>query len=139
MKVVCHNLKLMEKRSKNVQFEGKWEGANKQVEVKLSLIVFEDCGSKIVYCPALDVYGYGSTEEEALDSFKICLGEFLKYTINKGTLHSEMVKMGWTIKKKKFTPPLFSKLLKANETFSNIFNNHDFKKIDQNINIPAFA
>ena len=129
----------MDRASKNVHFEGKWEGANKQVEVKLSLIIFEDSGSQVVYCPALDVYGYGVTEKEALDSFKVCLGEFLKYTLNKGTLHSEMAKMGWTIRKKKFTPPLFSKLLKINEDFSDIFNNHNFNKIDQNINIPILA
>ena len=92
----------MDRASKNVHFEGKWEGANKQVEVKLSLIIFEDSGSQVVYCPALDVYGYGVTEKEALDSFKVCLGEFLKYTLN-------------------------------------IFNNHNFKKIDQNINIPILA
>ena len=46
----------MDRASKNVHFEGKWEGANKQVEVKLSLIIFEDSGSQVVYCPALDVY-----------------------------------------------------------------------------------
>ena len=43
------------------------------------VVRFEDSGCKIVYCPSLDVAGYGRTDEEAEESFRITLEETLKY------------------------------------------------------------
>lgn len=43
------------------------------------VVRFEDSGCKIVYRPSLDVAGYGKTDEEAEESFRITLEETLKY------------------------------------------------------------
>lgn len=125
---------------KRGEFTGTWKDDKHKVDVKIPLILFEDSGSQIVYCPALDVSGYGEDEHKALESFEICLGEFFKYTINKNTLRAELQRMGWNIKKSKtkpMTPPSMSKLLEENDNFSNIFNNFPFRKIDQTITLPA--
>lgn len=121
--------------------KGKWRSGNKELNVKLPLIAFNDSGSEIVYCPALDVSGYGDNETEAMDSFLVSLGEFFLYTTNKGTLLEVLHDMGWHIRSKHKTmyPPEMSRLLSDNDNFSRIFNSHPFRKFDREIAIPAQA
>lgn len=119
---------------------GTWKSDNKAIKFNLPLIIFEEDGSQIVYCPALDVSGYGDNEAEAIDSFQVCLGEFLLYTVRKKTFHSELERLGWTLKKsshKPMVPPDMVRLLEHNDNFSRIFNNFPFRKIDSPIELPA--
>jgi hypothetical protein len=118
-------------------FSGTW-GDNKQsIDMLLSLISFEEDGAKIVYCPALDISGYGDSEQDANDSFAISLEEFFSYTTHKGTFNDELRRLGWKIRgKKPMVPPDMTKLLSDNENFSRIFNNHPFYKFDKEIAIP---
>ncbi len=120
-------------------FKGNWKQGNKSVSMKVPMISFEEDGSYVVYCPALDISGYGSDEDEAFESFKMSLGEYFSYTINKGTFHKDLRRMGWTVKSKykKMRPPTLQKILSDNDNFSRIFNDHTFKKFDQDIEIPA--
>ena len=125
---------------KQGSIRGEWTSGRKHIDVNLSLIVFEEDNSKIVYCPALDVSGYGPSEDEAMSSFAVMLGEFFTYTLNKKTFDKELIRMGWKIrnsKVKKMTPPSMSELLDSNDNFSRIFNNHSFRKIDKNVEIPV--
>jgi hypothetical protein len=118
---------------------GQWVSGKNAIKVNLPLIQFEEDGSQIVYCPALDVSGYGNTEAEAMTSFSISLGEFFHYTTNKKTLASELKLMGWVIKKSKnkpMTPPPMSDLLESNDNFSRIFNSHPFRKFDKAFDLP---
>lgn len=115
-------------------------GANNTIIVDLAVVMFEDHETQVVYCPALDVYGYGMTDQEAVDSFEINLQEFFAYTINKNTLYKLLEGMGWKIKRglrQKFTPPQLSQLLSKNQVFSEIFDTHNFRKVDRRITIPA--
>jgi hypothetical protein len=120
-------------------FAGSWISGVEKVDVKLSLIAFVEDNAHIIYCPALDLSGYGTDEKEAMESFQVVLGEFLLYTTNKKTFFDALRKMGWQIKSKSkpFIPPSLSKLLDENENFSRIFNDHSFKKFDRKISIPA--
>lgn len=49
----------------------------------------------IIYSPALDLSGYGNTINEAKESFKIALEEFIRYTLNENTFNDVMKKLGW--------------------------------------------
>jgi hypothetical protein len=120
--------------------KGTWSSGDREIDVHLSFIIFNQEGIMVVYCPALDVSGYGKSEEEAFKSFEISLGEFLLYTNNKETFTSELQRMGWTIKKSKYKPmipPPMSKLLEDNDNFSKIFNTYPFRKIDHTVSLPA--
>jgi len=111
----------------------------KKVEYRLALICFEDEKKYIVYCPALDLSGYGLTETEAEKSFNTTLSEYFKYTLNKGTLAEDLKKLGWTIKKglnKKPIPPTMETLLSRNEDFNRIFNTYDFSKRSAVVEMP---
>lgn len=127
---------------KPTAFSGKWTSGKSLIEVNLPVIMFEEDGTQIVYCPALDLSGYGTSDPEALNSFQIALGEFFLYTTNKKTLQQTLQEMGWIIKKSKvkpIIPPSLSSLLETNDNFQRIFDNYPFRKVDQSFNIPALA
>lgn len=114
--------------------------SGKRVNVRLDIIRFEDSGYQIVYCPALDLSGYGKTDGEAAESFKITLEEFFRYTINKNTLRKELTRLGWVVKdnpRKKMTPPDMSVLLSSNRQFRSIFNKRAFVKSAETFALPA--
>ncbi len=123
-----------------VRYSGTMNEAHHEVHVDLPVILFEEDGSQIAYCPALDISGYGNNEDEAKRSFEISLSEFFRYLINKKTVEKEFKRLGWKIKKdnvKKMIPPSMSELLSNNENFSRIFNNFPFRKIDERIALPV--
>lgn len=122
------------------KFTGVLADENVKVRVNVAVISFTDEGSKVFYCPALDLSGYGDNEAEARESFQTVLSEFFKYTINKNTLIKELRRLGWKVRKSKIKPmipPNMSDLLRDNENFSNIFNKHDFNKFSTSIEMPA--
>lgn len=122
-------------------YKGNWQSGKHAINMSLPIILFEEEDTKIMYCPALEVYGYGDNQKEAEESFEISLSEYFGYTLNKKTFFEEMKRLGWQVKSKhkKITPPQMTDLLKNNENFNNIFNNYNFTKIDKNLSIPAFA
>lgn len=122
------------------EFKGTWISAEHEVEICLPFIIFKENEIDVVYCPALDLSGYGNNEEEAFNSFKIALSEFILYTLHKKTFIQELQRMGWKIKKSKtkpMTPPSMSHLLEENDNFNRIFNSYPFRKIDRPIALPA--
>jgi hypothetical protein len=127
---------------KQGEIKGTYLTDKNSIKTNLAVIIFEEDNNKIMYCPALDVSGYGETEKKALESFNISLGEFFTYTLNKGTFRSVLTSLGWVLKKSKkkpMHPPEMSELLRTNDNFSRIFNTFDFKKASRSINIPACA
>ncbi len=50
-----------------------------EIETDLDLITFKQGDVFIVYSPALELSGYGTTLDEAEKSFKIVLSEFFQY------------------------------------------------------------
>jgi hypothetical protein len=127
--------------SKGGTISGHWVSGRNNIECNLPLIVFQEDINFITYCPALDLSGYGLTEDDANRSFEQTLSEYFRYTVNKKTLARDLEKLGWTIKKsinKRPIPPTMSELLDTNEDFNRIFNTYDFSKRSKTINIPAF-
>jgi hypothetical protein len=121
---------------------GQWVSSKNRIKCNLPLIIFEDDNNVITYCPALDLSGYGSTEEEAKKSFEVTLSEYFRYTVNKKTLAEDLRKNGWIIRKnlkKEPVPPTLALLLERNEDFSRIFNTYEFQKINTTINIPSLV
>lgn len=116
------------------------ENKNTRINVKLSVVMFKENNIHISYCPAVNVYGYGESEDEALKSFEVALSEFFRYTINKKTLGSELEALGWKVKgNNKISPPNMSALLSQNREFQTIFNTKPFSKFDKGFNIPLPA
>ena len=124
---------------KRITLDGDIKSPNHQMKVHLSMIAFEEDNAHIIYCPALDLSGYGSDEKEAMKSFTHCFGEFISYTQHKKTFHSELVRLGWKVNEKKCTAPPMSELLSNNENFSRIFDKHSFRKFDKSVEMPILC
>ncbi|NLD45754.1 MAG: hypothetical protein GX660_00950 [Clostridiaceae bacterium] len=126
---------------KRMRFTGNWTDGKKEIIVNLPMILFVEDNSTIIYCPALEISGYGKEEDEAKISFETSLVEFFRYTMNKGTFSSEMERLGWKIrsKGKPYTPPSLQQLLDSNDNFSRIFNTFSFRKFDSPVTLPAVA
>ena len=122
--------------------EGGFSNEKGSINVKLAVIAFKEDNASIIYCPALDLSGSGNNETQAKESFATVVTEYLNYTTHKGTLWTDLKKLGWAIqkgKKKPATPPPMSELLERNEEFSRIFDNFPYKKYDAGVSLPAYA
>jgi hypothetical protein len=75
--------------------KAKFNSRRGSVEANLPVLFFEDNGVSIVHCPALDLSGYGKTEDEARSSFELVLEEFFDYTLKKSSLLRVLRKLGW--------------------------------------------
>ncbi len=110
--------------------------------VQLPVVLFKEENVFIVYCPALDLSASGKTDSQAKSNFSQVVDMYMEYTMNKGTLHTDLKKLGWTINKKKkqvASPPTMSELLEKNEEFTRIFDNFSYEKFDTGVSLPANA
>lgn len=128
----------------NLKFSGQFSNKKDSIVlVTVNLVQFKDTGNYVIYAPALEIYGYGKTVQEAKDSFVTCLEEFVDYTISKGTVTSELKRLGWKIKGRKnnrtFKTPDFSELLTKNERLIDIINDREVRtfKADIPMAMPA--
>lgn len=122
--------------------DGKFSNEKGSVTVTVPVIAFKEDNAQIIYCPALDLSGSGNTESQARESFATVVAGYLNYTTHKGTLWTDLKKLGWTIKKSKkkpASPPPMPELLENNEEFSRIFDNYPYKKFDTGVSLPAYA
>jgi predicted RNase H-like HicB family nuclease len=120
-------------------FRGKFINKSTQsVEVRMDLIEYEENNIYFVYSPALDLIGYGTTQQEARESWQTVLEEYFTYTLNKKTLVKDLESRGWTVKhnKKQFTPPTFSWMVLNNQQLKEVYDNHNFKKVSEPISMP---
>lgn len=101
-----------------------------QVDIGVDILTWTEDSIFFMYSPSLDITGYGNTENEAKQSFKIMLNEFVKYTTNKQTIFDELERLGWTVnrKKKRAKQPLENELLADNDFLKSLLNKQDIKK-----------
>lgn len=64
--------------------------SSEKVSSELAIFLFREDDNFIAYSPALDLSGYGKTEEDARNSFNIVLKEYFDYAINEGTLYEDL-------------------------------------------------
>ncbi len=112
------------------------------IETNLNLISFQEDGTHIVYSAALDMSGYGKTELEAIESFKLALEEFVRYTMAKNTMFKELTRLGWNIRgkdQKTAHPPSFETLQEKNPQFQHMIESVPHTIIRQPMRIPQYA
>lgn len=128
--------------NKNNHMNVNFKSAEAKVKANIVLISFKEQHHYIIYSPHLEVTGYGESEDEAMKSFNHCLGVFLDYTVNKKTLHKELISLGWQLKKGsikkplKVSAPLMTDLLKHNSVLEELLNKQDIRTIQKEVAIP---
>lgn len=114
---------------------------NGEYNIKVSVVQFQEDNVVVVYCPALDLSGYGYSDDEARQSFKTVLLEFIRYASNKGTLDDDLTAHGWrklTTKGVSMVPPAMTDLLSSNENFNKIFNTQpSYQKYDMPMQVAV--
>lgn len=114
------------------------DGTKKANYRNIPIFIISEDDTKIFYGPVFDLSGYGHSEQEARQSLVTGINEFFKYTMHKNTLENELLKLGWKQpKKKKFIPPAMSDMVKERDYFSEIMNEHDFRKESMDFEVPA--
>ena len=106
-----------------LRYDTHFENSRERVHANLLVLVFQEEQSYIAYSPALDLSGYGYSDEEAKASFEIALKNFLDITTKKKTLYSELKRMGWKIhgqKLKIVKSPSFDDLLETNQSLARL-------------------
>lgn len=113
--------------------------SGEKINSELAVFLFKEDDNYIAYSPALDLSGYGKTEEEARSSFNIVLKEYFDYCVSEGTLYQDLKGHGWKIRKDEVETPKVSVLVMNNRELSNILDKKDFKKYNEPIKVPSFA
>ncbi len=122
------------------KFDAEMKMPKANIKAHLDLYSFLDSSTYIIYCPALDMSGYGNTEEEALKSFEITFSSSMEYMINKNTIHEDLKKHGWNVRGKKshdLKSPKFEDMYKSNKDFKDIIDNKPYQRMYKDVCIPA--
>lgn len=105
---------------------------NGSLSVTLDVYVFMDGDSYIAYSPALDLSGYGYSEDEAKQSFSIVMDEYISYGLSRRTLVKDLRAHGWkvrSLKQRKMSAPSFDVMLKSNDVFKDILEHKEYRKV----------
>ena len=70
------------------------QGAITDLHVE-TLLVRDDSGQYVAYCPALELSSYGDTEAEARHAFNEVLTCFKQDVAQRGTLNQLLLALGW--------------------------------------------
>jgi hypothetical protein len=63
----------------------------------LSTITFKEGDSFVVFCPELELTGYGVNPDDAKESFDSSLAIYLEYALDHKTLTEDLLNHGWTL------------------------------------------
>lgn len=121
--------------------QGEKQFGSKSVKIDVQVLFFQEDNIYYAFMPSFDLTGYGKTEEEARESLKVVLDEFLRYTLNKNTLYIELQRLGWKVrsKKKPMYAPQMSDLINTNEELREIVNSKQYTTSNYQVNVPAFV
>lgn len=119
------------------RFKGTFNQGEYLISVSLSLYLWDEKGITFVYSPALDITGYGNSEEEAKKSFRVTLDEFVGYTHKKKTIFDELESLGWTVnrKKKRLHAPDLEELRTDNVAFRDLLKKNNVRSENQNVEL----
>ena len=125
----------------NLQLKGEGKYGKSTVKVEVPVMVFEEENTWFAYLPSFDLTGYGNDTEEAKESLKIVLDEFIRYSLNKKTFFDELRRLGWEVKSKKrpLHAPKMSDLVQSNEQLREIINSKQYSTSNYQVSVPAFA
>lgn len=120
--------------------EGTFENSGNVIKGSLSVYLFvDDEETHIAYSPALDLAGYGNTNEEAKESFSVVLEEYLHYTITHNTVWDDFKKYGWKHSTDRIQEPSLTYLLKQNNSYLELLNRPKYVKYGHDLEIPIGA
>lgn len=104
---------------------GKGEAAF--LKAKVPVLVHEEDGQFVAYCPPLDISTYAETEEELMKAFHDAFEIHLEYLLERGTLEEELIRLGWTLSKSSYQPP--ARTIKPSKATKKLVERVEFPRI----------
>ena len=101
---------------------------NGRIDAKIDVFMYVKDGLHFAYAPALDIIGYGKTQEDAQASFEVVIEDYFEYGIKRGTLAKDLEKHGWKREKEEFEVPNIW-LVIANNKSARQLSSNDFHKV----------
>jgi predicted RNase H-like HicB family nuclease len=92
------------------RFQDDIKKKNGGINVRLTLLGFEQDNLFVLYSPALDIYAYGDDQAEAKQAFDETIQLYLDHVREENSLDEDLRRLGWkkhTYFKKKFLPPKY--------------------------------
>lgn len=111
----------------------------KEVIGNLSIYEFEEDGYQYVYCPGLDITGYGNSLREAKNSLDINFKEFFEFLIKENNLDKELLKLGWKKTDHTFKIAGIQAMLSSNKQFQELLSNKKYNRAFENVDIRVHA
>lgn len=68
------------------------------VDLQLSVLVFEEAGAYLAYCPSLDMSTYGESVNDAKEAFTDMMKACVEYWEQHGTMEKDLTAHGWALK-----------------------------------------
>ncbi|MBL7718757.1 MAG: type II toxin-antitoxin system HicB family antitoxin [Flavipsychrobacter sp.] len=80
-------------------------GKHQILSLNVSVLVFQEEGYFIAFCPALKLSSYGDSIEDAKEGFEEVITAYIEETQRQGTLNEDLTKHGWVFHSKQVFPP----------------------------------
>lgn len=77
-----------------------------EIRTEVPVYFMEEDAQWIAYCPPLEITTYADSLEEAKEAFVDALQIFLEEMIERKTLEKELIRLGWTLTKSRYRPPV---------------------------------
>ena len=123
----------------NLKVLGHDKESQGEYRFKIEFLVFQEDGTYIAYCPALDISSSGESFNEAVGNFYEMFQLHIECCIENNTLHDDLLAHGWVLEKEDVLPPQFSSLVGKKEVKRLLNNSIGFEKVVGTARIPAFA
>ena len=94
---------------------GASDDLNREYHFSIEFFVFQEDGSYIAYCPALDISSSGETFNDAISGFYEMFQLHVECCVENKTLYDDLLAHGWKMRKSNITPPRFSTLMRKPE------------------------
>lgn len=109
------------------------------IRVRLDVFSYKEDGVQMMYAPALDLCGYGTTVEEAKNSFEVVVSEYLRFGLENGTLERDLRAHGWTpsSEMQEFESPDILSIVRKNKQLQNVMRKEDYRKVSRRISVPV--
>ena len=109
------------------------------IRVRLDVFSYKEDGVQMMYAPALDLCGYGTTVEEAKNSFEVVVSEYLRFGLENGTLESDLRSHGWKPRSEmqEFESPDILSIVRSNKQLQNVMRKEGYRKVSRRLSVPV--
>ena len=99
----------------NLRVLGNNKESQGEYQFKIEFLFFQEDGTYIAYCPALDISSPGESFNETVGNFYEMFQLHIECCIENNTLHDDLLAHGWVLEKEDVLPPQFSSLVSKKE------------------------